>query len=73
MKNQCTSVAGLFDGHADVLVQCCSYCPMQHVQGYTGSLWTPPSGNYSLRIFLASKGNSKQINNEKMHQLFWPF
>ena len=23
---------------------------MQHVQGYTGSHWTPPSGDYSLRI-----------------------
>ena len=28
--------------------------PMQHVQGYTGSHWTPPSGNYSLRIALAA-------------------
>jgi hypothetical protein len=27
---------------------------MQHVQGYTGSHWTPPSGNYSLRIALAA-------------------
>jgi flagellar biosynthesis protein FliQ len=25
---------------------------MQHVQGYTGSHWTPPSGVYSLRIAL---------------------
>jgi hypothetical protein len=28
--------------------------PMQHVQGYTGSHWTPPSGDYSLRIALAA-------------------
>jgi hypothetical protein len=27
---------------------------MQHVQGYTGSHWTPPSGDYSLRIALAA-------------------
>jgi hypothetical protein len=27
---------------------------MQHVQGYTESHWTPPSGNYSLRIALAA-------------------
>jgi hypothetical protein len=27
---------------------------MQHVQGYTGSHWTPPSGNYLLRIALAA-------------------
>jgi hypothetical protein len=25
---------------------------MQHVQGYTGSHWTPPLGVYSLRIAL---------------------
>jgi hypothetical protein len=30
------------------------HCPMQHVQGYTGSHWTPPLGNYSLRIALAA-------------------
>jgi hypothetical protein len=27
---------------------------MQHVQGYTGSHWMPPSGDYSLRIALAA-------------------
>jgi hypothetical protein len=27
---------------------------MQHVQGYTGSHWTPPLGDYSLRIALAA-------------------
>jgi hypothetical protein len=27
---------------------------MQHVYGYTGSHWTPPSGDYSLRIALAA-------------------
>jgi hypothetical protein len=26
------------------------HCPMQNVQGYTGSHWTLPSGDYSLRI-----------------------
>jgi hypothetical protein len=29
---------------------------MQHVQGYTGSHWTPPSGDYSLRIASAAAG-----------------
>jgi hypothetical protein len=50
IKNKCSYVAGHFDGHADAWVQCCSYCPMQHVQGNTGSLWTLPPGNYLLRI-----------------------
>jgi hypothetical protein len=30
------------------------YCQVQHVQGYTGSLWTPSLGNYSLRIASAA-------------------
>jgi hypothetical protein len=27
---------------------------MQHDQGFTGSHWTPPSGDYLLRIALAA-------------------
>jgi hypothetical protein len=54
MRNKCISFAGHFDGCADVWVQCCLYCLMQHVQGYTRSLWTPPSGYYLLRIALAA-------------------
>jgi hypothetical protein len=27
---------------------------IQHVQGYTGSLWTPPSGDYLLHIASAA-------------------
>jgi hypothetical protein len=26
------------------------HCLMRHVQGYLGSHWMPPLGNYSLRI-----------------------
>ena len=37
--------------------------PMQHAQGYTGSHWTPPLGDYSLRIALAAQGDSKQNND----------
>ncbi len=48
--NKCTSVAGHFNGHAEALKQYMRHCPMQHVQGYTRSHWTLPSGNYSLRI-----------------------
>jgi hypothetical protein len=32
---------------------------MQHVQGYSGSHWTPPSGDYSLRITLAARTANK--------------
>jgi len=44
--NRCTSVAGHFDGHGGALVQYGAHLPMQHDQGFTGSHWTPPSGNY---------------------------
>jgi hypothetical protein len=49
-KNKCTSVVGHFDGRGGVPKQYRRHCPMQHVQGYLGSHWTPPSGNYLLRI-----------------------
>ncbi len=50
MINKCTSSAGLFDGHSSASEQYRWHCPMQHVQGYSGSHWMLPSSNYSLRI-----------------------
>ncbi len=44
----CTVSAGRFDGHGGLPVQYEAHCLMQHVQGYSGSHWTPPLGNYSL-------------------------
>ncbi len=44
------SVVGRLDGHGSAPGQYRGHCPMQHVQGYSGSHWTPASGNYSLRI-----------------------
>ncbi len=46
--NKCTSIAGHFDDHAEVLKRYMWHRLMQHVQGYTGSYWMPPSGDYSL-------------------------
>ena len=50
--NKCTSVTGHFDdhGHDGAQVRYGAHHPMQHDQGFTGSHWTPPSGDYSLRI-----------------------
>ena len=45
-----TCFAGHFDGHDDAPVRCRAYRPMQHVQGYLKSHWTPPSGDYLSRI-----------------------
>jgi len=48
---ECTSIAGHFDSHGSATVQYIQYHPMmQHVQGYTGSHWTPLLGGYLIRI-----------------------
>jgi hypothetical protein len=48
--NKCTYIAGHFDGHGAAPVQYGVHRLMQHHQGFTGSHWTPPLGNYLLRI-----------------------
>ncbi len=50
MTSKCTSVMAHFQCLADAPVLCGVHCQMQHVQGYPGSHWMPPSGNYLLRI-----------------------
>jgi hypothetical protein len=66
MTNKCTSVVGHFDGHSGAPGQFRQHCPMRHVQGYLGSHWTPPSGNYLLRIApAAARLTGKQTTNNK--------
>jgi hypothetical protein len=50
MTNECTLSASCFDGHGGVPEQYRWHCPMRHVQGYSGSHWTPALGDYLLRI-----------------------
>ncbi len=50
MASTCTTVVGHFDGHGGPPVQYKAHRLMQHVQGYSVSHWTPPLGNYLLRI-----------------------
>jgi hypothetical protein len=50
ITNKCTSSASRFDGHSGAPEQYKWHRPMRHVQGYSGSHWTPPSGNYFFRI-----------------------
>jgi hypothetical protein len=50
MASTCSSIVGHFDGHGGPSVQYKAHRPMQHVQGYSGSHWTPPSGDYLLCI-----------------------
>ncbi len=64
--NKCTSVSCHFDGHANAWVQCCSYCLMQHVQGYPGSHWMLPSSNYLLCIApMAPRATKNQTTTKK--------
>ncbi len=52
--NECPSSVDHVDGHGLALKRYMWHRPVQHVQGYTGSHWTPPLGDYSLRIALAA-------------------
>jgi hypothetical protein len=66
MTNKCTSSAGRFDGHGSAPEQYRQHHPMQHVQGYSGSHWMPPSGDYLLCIALAAtRATGKQTTINK--------
>ena len=54
MTNECTSSVGCFNGHGGAPEQYRWQRLMRHVQGYSRSHWTPPLGNYSLRIASAA-------------------
>jgi hypothetical protein len=54
MTSKCTSVVGHFEGLADAPEQYRWHHLMQHVQGYPGSHWMPPSGDYLLCIVTAA-------------------
>ncbi len=66
MINKCTSSASRFDGHGSAPEQYRRHLPMGHVQGYSGSHWTPASGNYLLRITpVATRATGKQTTINK--------
>jgi hypothetical protein len=66
MTNKCTSVIGHFDGHGGAPGQYRRHHPMRHVQGYLGSHWTLPSGNYLLCIAPgAARATGKQTTINK--------
>ncbi len=61
MTNKCTSSAGRFNGHGGALERYRQHCLMWYVQGYSGSHWTPASGDYLLRIApAAARATGKQ-------------
>jgi hypothetical protein len=66
MASTCSSVVGRFDGHGGPPVQYEAHRPMKHVQGYSGSHWTPASGNYLLPIApAAARATGKQTTINK--------
>jgi hypothetical protein len=66
MVSTCSTTIGHFDGHGGPLVQCKAHCPMQHVQGYSGSHWMLASGNYLLCITpAAARATGKQTTINK--------
>jgi hypothetical protein len=70
---KCTLSASCFDGHGSRLVGYKVHRPMQHVQGYTTSHWTPPLGIYLLCITpmaaraSANETTAKQITHFPGH------
>jgi hypothetical protein len=66
MTNKCTLFTSRFDGHDSAPEQYRWHRPMRHVQGYSRSHWTLPSGDYSLRITpAAARATGKQTTINK--------
>jgi hypothetical protein len=66
MVSTYNSIVGCFDGHGGPPVQYKAHRPMQHVQGYSRSHWTPASGNYLLRMApVAARATGKQTTIKK--------
>jgi hypothetical protein len=47
--NKYTYKAGHFNGHGNAPVHNRAHCPMEEVQSFTRSHWTPPLGKYYVR------------------------
>jgi hypothetical protein len=66
MMNKCTPSASRFDGHGGAPGQYRRHCLMRHVQGYSGSYWTLPLGDYLLHIApAAARATGKQTTINK--------
>jgi hypothetical protein len=66
MTSKCTSVAAHFEGLADAPEQYRQHSRMWHIQGYLGTHWMLPSGDYLLCIALAAaRATGKQTTINK--------
>jgi hypothetical protein len=66
MMNECTLSAGHYNIHGSAPERYRWHRLMQHVQGYSGSHWMPPSGDYLLYITpAAARATGKQTTINK--------
>ena len=49
-NKKCRGITSDFDCYADAAVPCGAHRPMEHIRGFTGSHWLPPSGKCLLCI-----------------------
>ena len=49
-NNESMAIDGNFDCHGNAAVRRRAHCLIEHVQGFTGSHWMPPSVKCSHRI-----------------------
>jgi hypothetical protein len=72
MTNKCTLSVGHFDGHGGAPEQYRWHSPMQHVQGYSRSYWTP--AQLLAPYCLSSRQINRQTNNnQQIHLKSWLF
>jgi hypothetical protein len=60
---KCRPIAGNFDHHADVAVQCGAQRPLEHIQSFTRSHWMPlycPGGYHGWNMGVKHKTLTKQ-------------
>ncbi len=70
MTSKCASTTAHFEDLVDAPVQYEANCLMQHVQGYTGSHWMVPLGNYLLRIAPAATRATANKTTTKTYTYF---
>jgi hypothetical protein len=69
MSSKYSSILDHFGSHGGVPEQYRRHCLMQHVQGYPGSHWTLPLGDYSLSIAPAAASSTANDMTTKKDQL----
>jgi len=59
-NNKCRQIAGKFDCHVDAAALLGVHCPLEHIQGFTGSHWMLQSGK-CLKLHCPGCRHGRQI------------